>query len=138
MRPLPEIDEDTVLMWEGCLERKLRLQRCSQCGTWRYYPAFLCPSCGADTFSWEPVSGGGVVHAFTVVREAPTAAFATLVPYVYALVELAEGPIMGTNIVDADLSKLAIGMAVELTFEQAAPDVALPVFKPVPERLSEK
>ncbi|MGA7416451.1 MAG: OB-fold domain-containing protein [Acidimicrobiales bacterium] len=54
-------------------------------------------------------------------------------PYVIAIVELVEqvGLRFTTNIVDCAVDEVSIGMAVEVTFEQAG-DTWVPVFRPAP------
>ena len=53
-------------------------------------------------------------------------------PYVIAVVELEEGPIMATNIVmeEPTPEKLQVGMALEVVFEDITDEIALPKFKP--------
>lgn len=76
--------------------------------------------------AWEPVSGKGAIWSWVVYRRAyfPGAQ----VPYAVAIVQLAEGPLMATNIIGAEESALRIGAPVEATFinEQG---VAIPVFR---------
>ena len=47
-----------------------------------------------------------------------------------AYVELEEGVRMLTNIVDCDPETVTIGMPVEVTFEDMAPEISVPLFKP--------
>lgn len=47
-----------------------------------------------------------------------------------ALVTLAEGPRMMTNIVDCDPEAVRIGMAVTVTFDDVTEEVTLPKFRP--------
>ena len=77
-----------------------------------------------------PVSGAGVLRSFTVIRRAVSAAFTDDVPYAVALVALAEGPCLMTNIINCDPETLAIGQAVEVVFEPRG-DLKLPQFQPV-------
>jgi uncharacterized OB-fold protein len=56
--------------------------------------------------------------------------FAERLPYVAAVVDLAEGPRVMTNIIDCDLDQLQIGMAVEVAFVELTPEVTAPVFRP--------
>jgi len=35
-----------------------------------------------------------------------------------------------TNVVDVDLEKVAVGMAVEVAFQKISDDVTIPVFRP--------
>ena len=54
-------------------------------------------------------------------------------PFVTAIVQLEEGPLMPTNIVmdDPTPEKLQIGMPLEVVFEHINEKIALPKFKPV-------
>ena len=44
-RPLPRITPLTRPFWEGCRAGELRLQRCTSCGDYRFFPAEGCPRC---------------------------------------------------------------------------------------------
>ena len=74
-------------------------------------------------------SGAGRVASFTVVRRAVSEAYAA--PYVVALVDLAEGPRLMTNIVECAPEAVRVGLDVTVRFEAWADDVTLPVFAPV-------
>ena len=45
--------------------------------------------------------------------------------------ELDEGVQLITNIVGCDPDRLAIGMPVEVTFEDVTPEISIPRFRPV-------
>jgi len=77
------------------------------------------------------VSGRGTLHTFTVVHRGQRD-FPLPAPYVIAIVELAEGPRLMTNLVGVapDPGVIRIGMPVEVTFDDVSPDVALPRFRP--------
>ena len=53
-------------------------------------------------------------------------------PYVVAVVELAEGPRLVSNVVGVGPERVRVGMPVRVEF-QSAGDTALPVFRPVGE-----
>ena len=57
--------------------------------------------------------------------------FREMLPYVYAIVELAEGVRMPTNVVGCPPDAVRIGMPVEVVFEDVAPEITLPKFRPV-------
>jgi hypothetical protein len=78
------------------------------------------------------VSGRGTVFTYTVNYHPFNPAVPP--PYVIAIVELVEqvGLRFTTNIVDCAVDEVSIGMAVEVTFEQAG-DAWVPVFRPAPE-----
>lgn len=77
------------------------------------------------------MSGRGSIYAFTVVRRVFHAGFAQEVPYLLALVALAEQPALHvlSRIVDCELDAASIGMAVCVTFAPHG-DWQLPVFRP--------
>jgi uncharacterized OB-fold protein len=129
-RPLPIVDDDNREFWESCARHEMVLQRCDECRAWRYYPVPVCSSCGSFAFRWERVSGAATVYTYSVVERAPSPAFQPELPYVYAVVELAEGPMMPTNIVNVAPSDVSIGMPVQLTYRDLGDGVTLPVFEP--------
>ena len=77
------------------------------------------------------VSGLGTVYTYTVVRHATHAALADHIPYVIAIVELAEGPRMMTNItgIPNTPEDLILDMELQVTFEQRG-EISLPIFMP--------
>ena len=130
-KPLPLANEDTLEYWEACKRGELRLQRCSDCGHWRFPPSVLCPRCLSERSSWEAISGRGTVYTFIVVHRPQHPAFYEDVPYNVAIVELEEGPRMHSRIVGCTNEEIRIGMPVEVTFEKKNDDVTMPYFKRV-------
>jgi len=132
-KPLPEITPVTQPFWEGAAGGKLLMQRCSDCHSWVWCPRPACVECGSEQLEWTPLSGRGRVFAFTVIREVVGRAlrgFAKDIPYVTAWIDLEEGPRFCSNIVHCPIEKVAIGMAVEVVFEEAGPGIFLPKFQP--------
>lgn len=132
-KPLPEITPITQPFWEAAAKRKLVMQRCGDCQSWVWCPRPACVECGSEKLLWTPVSGRGKVFAFTVIREVVGRAlrgFAKDIPYVTAWIDLEEGPRICSNVVQCPIDKVAIGMEVEVIFEEAGPGIALPKFKP--------
>ena len=72
------------------------------------------PEPAADSEQWQPyeLSGAGTVFSFTVVRQPPEG-YAEQAPYILALVRLAEGPLITTQLADCDPEQVAIDMPVE-------------------------
>ena len=126
---LPRPDADSRPFWKAAAEGRLLVQYCSSCGTPRFYPRLLCPSCHSDEHRWEQAAGTGTVYTFSVVRRAPSPAFAADVPYVVALIDLDEGVRMMANVV-ADPAEVAIGDRVRVRFRPGTDDVAVPEFVP--------
>lgn len=79
---------------------------------------------------WETLSGMGAVYSFTIVRRTPSKGFQALVPYVYAIVELEEGPRLPTNIVGCAVDQVAVGQPVEAVFDSAGEGLGLLRFRP--------
>ena len=102
---------------------ELLLKRCRACGEVHYYPHKICPFCFSVETEWQKAVGVGTVYSFSVMRRAEK-------PYVIAYVTLDEGPTMLTNIIDADLEKLAIGQKVRLRFGPAPDGSPQPMFGP--------
>jgi uncharacterized protein len=95
-----------------------------------YYPRFVCPSCHRTELTHIEASGRGTIYSFTVTTKG-ILEYRHAGAYVLAMVELAEGPKMVTNIVDCDPGELSIGQPVEVVFHDTGGDGALPRFRPV-------
>jgi uncharacterized OB-fold protein len=128
-KPIPEITELNRAFFAGCAQGELRLRRCPACGARFRFAHAWCPECWSPDIIWEPASGRATVTHFSVVHQAPSAAFQAGAPYVLALVDLVEGVRLMTNIVGCDPAEVHVGMAVAAIFEQRG-DVYLPVFRP--------
>jgi hypothetical protein len=129
--PLPKPDPLTQFFWDGCREHKLLIQRCNRCHHYLHPPKLVCRFCLSTSLEPTEVSGRGVVDTFTIPLQPFDAYYASKVPYVLAVVELAEEKNlkMVTNIVDIDPDAVRVGMAVEVVFQEVAPGVTLPLFK---------
>jgi len=129
-KPLPRIDEESRGYFEALTRHELYVQRCRSCGTKRFYPRAVCPVCLSDATEWLRASGRGTVYSFTVTHQNQAPGFRDELPYVLAIVELAEGLRLMTNIVGCPPDAVHIGMPVEVVFEDVTPEVTLPKFKP--------
>lgn len=127
---LPTPGPETEFWWEGCRGGRLLLQRCGDCGTYQFYPRSRCASCLGGSLEWVQAAGTGMVATYTICRVPVAEAYAADVPYVVALVRLAEGPTMMTNIVDCDPESVSAGMPVEVVFEARSEEITLPQFRP--------
>jgi uncharacterized OB-fold protein len=130
-KPLPEITLESRPFWEGCKRHVLLVQRCRGCGALQHYPRGICASCWGTDLEWRSSSGRGTVHTYTVTHRSQARGFRDELPYVLAYVELDEGVQLITNIVGCDPDRLAIGMPVEVTFEDVTPEISIPRFRPV-------
>jgi hypothetical protein len=57
-------------------------------------------------------------------------AFAAEVPYVFAIVELVEGPRVTTNIVNCGSDEVRVDMPVKATYDNVMPEISLLKFEP--------
>jgi uncharacterized OB-fold protein len=127
---LPTADDSTQHFWDGTREGKLRIKRCPDCGRAHFYPRPFCPSCWSERVHWEDASGRATLYTYSIVYQNDLPPFPERVPYVAAIVDLEEGPRMMTNVVDCELDRLQVGMALEVTFREETDEVTLPVFRP--------
>jgi uncharacterized OB-fold protein len=116
--------------WQAAARGELHLPRCRHCGTLPWPPRRCCPACGRCTFEWIAASGAGVVHTFTVVRQAADPWLATRTPYAVAMIELEEGPRIMSNVVGCSVDQVHIGLPVRVAFVDAGDGLSLPVFTP--------
>ncbi len=129
-KPLPVVDVETKPFWDACKQGKLMLQRCTQCGHYRFPPTYFCSKCRSAECEWVESKGHGRVFSWIVVRHpVPRDVYATDVPYVVALVELDEGVRIPSNIVGIVPEKVTAGMPVRVIFRQATPEITLPLFE---------
>ncbi|MFI5987069.1 Zn-ribbon domain-containing OB-fold protein [Streptomyces sp. NPDC051555] len=134
---LPEIDDFTRPYWDAAAEGRLLLRRCADCDRVHHYPREFCPHCwaGEERVSWEGASGRATLYTWSVVYRNDLPPFGARVPYVAAVVDLAEGPRMMTEVVDCAPDALRIGMPLEVAFRvegegEGGAVVSVAVFRP--------
>ena len=128
-KPLPQLVGFSKEFYGWCKQGELRFQRCSDCGAWRHVPRPMCAGCGSLRWEWARSSGRGTVFTWTVATRAMHPAFQGDVPYAPVVVEMAEGVRMLSQVIDCPPDELAIGMPVEVVFEEATPEITLPKFR---------
>ena len=137
--PLPDTEwEGTRGFWEAAAREQLALPRCAACARLQWYPPERCRACGGSELPWTAVSGRGTLFSWAVVRRALVPAFADQVPYVSALVALAEDPAVRvvTRIVDCPPESLRAEQPLRvvfrpLVFPKVTRRVIAPMFTPV-------
>jgi len=134
-KAVPEPTPETQPFWDGCARGELMLQRCRDCGKPYFYPRPICPSCGSTDVEWFTASGQATLYSY-VINHRPARGFEADGPYAIAVVELAEGPRMMTNIVGIPNTPedLVLDMALQVTFEQRG-EISLPLFTPAGEKI---
>ncbi len=129
-KPLPVVTDESRPFWEGCRQGKLLLQYCEQCQRHQFYPRLYCMQCGSDELHWVEASGHGVIYSYTIIHQNKSAEFMHDTPYNVAIVQLAEGPRMMSNIVDIAPDDLRVGLSVTVVFEPVTDSISLPRFRP--------
>jgi len=115
-RPLPRVTPLSRPLFDAAADGRLVLPRCPRDGFF-YYPRSRCPHCLGDDWTWEPASGRGTVHAFTIDRVGHDPAHRERLPLVVAVIELAEGPRLTANVIECDPGDVRVGLPVEVAFE---------------------
>ena len=129
---VPEADTFTRTYWEAAEQGRLLIRRCADCARPHHYPREFCPHCWSENVTWEDASGHATLYTWSVVHRNDLPPFGQRVPYVAAVVDLAEGPRMMTEIVESESesesesARLRAGMALEATFR-----AGIPVFRPL-------
>jgi uncharacterized protein len=128
--PAPAITDLTRPFWAGGLDGELRLQRCDDCGHVRYPIATICPRCLSGQVTWTAMSGNGVVQSYVVFERAYHDSWKDQVPYVVALIELDEGPVLVSNVIGVPPAQVRVGQRVTVAFPRRTADgeAALPQF----------
>ena len=127
---VPSPTPDTQPYWDGLNERRLRLQRCVDCGKVRHYPRPVCDACWSMNVAWRDASGNGRVHSWTVTHHAFHPGFKEELPYTLVTVDLDEGVRMNARLRGLAATELRIGLPVRIDYEPAADGITLPVFVP--------
>ena len=129
-RVLPEPTPETQHFWDGCKEGELRLQRCVECSKSYFPPRPFCPKCGSRKVEVYKASGKAVLWSY-VINHRPRPDMGTE-PYAIAVVKLAEGPRMMTNIVECAQTPdaLQLDMPLEVVFAKQNDTITLPFFRP--------
>lgn len=128
-KPLPVVTEENRPFWEGCRQGTLLLQYCDQCQQHQFYPRLYCMHCGADSVRWVSASGRGVIYSYTIIHQNKSPEFVQDTPYNVAVIQLAEGPRLMSNIVETDLAELRIDLPVTVVFDAVSEVIHLPRFK---------
>ncbi|HLF76994.1 MAG TPA: OB-fold domain-containing protein [Dehalococcoidia bacterium] len=132
-RAVPAVTDLTQRFWDAAKAGRLAIQRCQSCRYYNHPPKALCDRCQSPDLAFEEVSGNGSVWSFTVMHQKSVAGFEESVPYVTALVQLDEQPmlLLVTNLPGVSEDSILIGARVHVTFEMLNDEIALPQFESV-------
>ena len=127
---LPSPDDESAPFWDAARAGQFLIKRCADCGAAHFYPRPFCPRCWSTRVSWEPASGRAELYTWSVVHHNDLPPFRDRLPYVAAVVDLAEGPRVMTTVVDCEPDDLAIGMDLRVDFRPLDDEITIPVFVP--------
>jgi uncharacterized protein len=129
-RPLVPVvdDRDTAGFFAAAGRGELAVRACARCGTFLHLPRAYCRACGSWDGHWQPVSGSGHLHSWTVVEHQVHPAYPA--PYTIVLVELDDAP--GVRYVGNIPGRpdLTDGMAMRVRFDALDDGVTLPQWEP--------
>lgn len=127
---IPQASPETARFWEGTKNSELWIQRCNACGRPYFYPRPFCPHCNSDDVEWFQASGRARLISYVISHRA-VPGLTPQAPYVVALVELAEGPRMATNLVGVapDPDHITLDMPLRVTFQHRG-EMSLSLFQP--------
>jgi uncharacterized OB-fold protein len=127
--PIPEPGTLSAPFWRAGLEGTLRLQRCGACGHIRFPLDEICPRCLSPEYEWAAMSGRATVQTFVRFHRAYDPSWEDRVPYVVALIELDEGPVMISNVIGDGATSVKVGDPVEVVYDVKNADAALAQFR---------
>lgn len=129
-RILPSPTPETLHFWDGCKAGELRLQRCVPCKRSYFPPRPFCPHCASREVEVYAASGRATLYSY-IINHRPRPDMGTA-PHSIAVVTLAEGPRMMTNIVDCPQTPeaLVLDMALRVVFAPQSEEITLPFFAP--------
>ena len=129
-KPLPNVNGDNQIFWDGCKQHQLKFQKCGACGHVRWPASVVCPQCHGRAVEWIIADGKGTIYTFVVYHVAYHPGFQDDLPYVVADVELAEGPHLLSNIVGCRTDQVRCDMPVEVIWEAITDAFTIPKFRP--------
>jgi len=122
------INKETKEFYSGLERSELLLQKCESCGEYVFFPRSHCPM---DMGELKPVkaSGKGKILTYSIVMMDGMPKFKNMVPYVAAIVELEEGPLLDTRLEIDNPQDVFIGQEVEVMFKEENGQL-FPLFRP--------
>ncbi len=115
--PLLYPQTEVKQFWESLAQNKFTTIKCPKCGV-LWPPKSTCPKCGAKTSEWIELAGTGEIYALTQVSYAPPA-YKHLTPYILAVGQLDEGPLVVARVEDAKFEDLKIGTKIKVKIKKA-------------------
>lgn len=115
VKPVATPTPDTQEWFDRIDEGRLTVPRCLACASSFLYPRSSCPRCGGRDVELVEAVGSGTLQSFVVNHRGPPGFEA---PYVLAVVQLAEGPLLMGNVVTSEPDRLEVDTSVRVAFQQ--------------------
>lgn len=115
---------------EAAAEHQLVVPLCLDCDEYFFPPRVVCPYCLGDDLILEESDGRGALYSFSIVRTEGHPGRGNAAPYPVALVELDDGPVIFSTVVECDPNKLSVGMGLTVEFRELTEGQPYPVFVP--------
>jgi uncharacterized OB-fold protein len=128
-KPIPETSIDSQPFWDALNEGRLVFQACGDCGKLRHYPRPICDECYSDHVEWKTSNGKGVIYSWTETHHPFHIGFRGETPYILVTAEFDGGVRIQTQLLDAKVEDLKIGMHVEVVLTKATEDLTLPLLR---------
>jgi uncharacterized OB-fold protein len=126
---VPAPTPETQPFWDGLKERRLRLQKCADCGKIRHYPRPMCDACFSMNADWTDAAGTGTIHSWTITHYAFHPGWKGDLPYTLLTVDLPEGVRMNAQARGIPEAALRVGLPVKVVYDAVTDDLTLPVFE---------
>lgn len=121
--------------FEAAAQGALIIQACPECDHRQFIPKPLCTRCGAEPV-WTETAGIGEIHTFTIIRRHGVEPFASMVPFVLAMIELPEGVRIMGNVGGTDPDDVWVGQGVEAYALRIDDSLAMPLWRVTEQRRS--
>ncbi|HKE74647.1 MAG TPA: OB-fold domain-containing protein [Acidimicrobiales bacterium] len=126
----PPVSPVSKPFWDASRDQRFVLPWSTASGKAMWYPREVDPQAPDAAIEWREASGDGVVYAASVHHRPGPGRDEADGPYVVALIELAEGVRMMSNVVGCEPYDVAVGMPVRLVWEPLSDGRHLPQFTP--------
>lgn len=116
---------------DACLETgAIHVQVCTDCGTHRHPPRWLCAECHSGRYELTPLSGLGAIYSAATTHFSVDPSWKEKTPYVSVIVELDEGPRVVGELCGIGPQDVSIGRRVRVDVESRREGSAYFVVRP--------
>ncbi|MBI3303134.1 MAG: Zn-ribbon domain-containing OB-fold protein [Deltaproteobacteria bacterium] len=128
-KPLPVIEKWNAPYWQAAKRHEFVAQKCHVCSYVHLPPGPVCTNCLSDDQEWVRLSGKGTIYSYGIYYQLWHTGFKEDIPYNVALIQLAEGPQIISQVVGCKNEELDCGLEVEVVFDDVPPEITLPKFR---------